>query len=84
MFGLNLVAECHDPLYSVCHAQYVNILCLDSIGLHLLILLHWIDSYDLTQLVLSGDLNKLSLIPHYLFLLIIYTPMFFPSPTLGR
>ena len=50
----------------------------------LLIRINLIDYYDLTQLVLSGDLNKLSLITHSLFLLIIYTPMFFTSSPLGK
>ena len=40
--------------------------------------LNWIESYDSTKLVLFWDLNKLILIPHSLFILIIYTPMFFP------
>ena len=47
-------------------------------------LLNCIESYNSTQLVLFGDLNKLSLIIHSLFLIIIYTPMFFPSPPLWR
>ena len=50
----------------------------------LLIRFNWIESYHSTQLVLSGDLNTWSLIPHSLFLLIIYTLMFFPSTPLGR
>ena len=39
--------------------------------------LNWIYSYDPTQLGLSG---YFSLIPHSLFLLIIYIPVFSPSP----
>ena len=48
----------------------------------LLTRLNWVQSYYWTQLVLSGDLGKFSLIPHSLFLLIIYTLMFFPLPPL--
>ena len=50
----------------------------------LLIKLNWIEYYELTQLVLSVDFKQLSLITHFLFLEIIYTPMFFPLSTLGR
>ena len=49
----------------------------------LLIRLNWINSYKSIQLVLSEDLNKLSLITHPLLLLVIYTPIFFPLPPLG-
>ena len=86
MFVLKIVTECHYLSRSVCHVQCFmfnpNIPCLDSIGFPNLF--DSIESYDLTQLVLSVDLNKFSLIPHYLFLLIIYTPVFLSSPPLGR
>ena len=50
----------------------------------LLIRLNWIESYDVTQLVLSGHLNILSLIPHSLLVLVIRTLMFFPASPIGR
>ena len=32
LFGLNLVTKCCDLSRLVCHVQYVNLPCLDSIG----------------------------------------------------
>ena len=49
-----------------------------------LIRMNCINSYDSVQLVLSSDLNTLSLIHYSIFLLIIYAPMFFPSSPFGR
>ena len=40
-------------------------------------------SYDSIQLFLSIYLSKFIIIPHSLLLLIIYSPVFFPSPLLG-
>ena len=82
LFGLNLATKCHYLSRSVCHVQYVNLLCLYPIGFP-----YWFDligSIIMTQLVLSGDFNKLVVIPHSLFLLIIYNLIFFPPPPLGR
>ena len=70
LFGLNLMTGRRDLSHSVRHVQCVNLPYLDSIGFPPLIRLNWIDSYNSIQLVLFGDLNKLSLIPHSLFLLI--------------
>ena len=84
LFVLNIVTGRRDLSLSVFHVQSVNLPCLESIGFP-----HWfdldlIDSLNKIQFVFFGDLNKLSLIPYYLFLLIIYVLMFFPSPPLVR
>ena len=81
---LNLVTECHDPSHSVFHVQFFQSSMSRLNWFPSFIRINWIESYNLTQLVLSVGLNKLSLIPHYLSLIIIYTPMFLPSNPLGR
>ena len=43
--------------------------------------LNWVEPYELIQLFFSGYFG---LIPHSLFLIVIYDPMLFPSPPLGR
>ena len=82
-FGLNLVSECHKSSRSICHVQ--SQASMSWLNLFpFLDWLNWVESYNLIQLVLSGDLCELSIISYYLFLLNIYTPMFFPLPPFVR
>ena len=78
----NLVDECHDLSHSVFHVQSTTSMYRLN-WFPLLTWLNWVESYNLTKCVLYGDFSKFSLIFHSLFLLIINTQMFLPSPPLG-
>ena len=70
MFRLILMAECHDWSCSIFHIQsQVSFSQLDKFPL--LTQLNLVESYDSIQLVLSGYLSELSILPYSLFMMII-------------
>ena len=83
MFRLNLVAECNDSSCSILHIQYQAYFSQLNY-FPLLSQLNRVDYYDSIQLVLSVYLSELSMFPYSLFMMIIWNPVLFPSPPLGR
>ena len=83
LFGLNPMTERHNSPHSICHVQSQASMSRQDY-FPLLTQLNWVNYYDLIQLVLYGDLSELSLIPYSLLLIIIYTPILFPPPPIGR